>query len=864
MRPWVDRRSLAFVFVVQAFIAGTVVSSGEQPKPDEAVAPQPLIVDSQPVSTGPSDEASMPSLGVTGAFPQPPKSLTSPFVVHEGSFTWGPDLASQTVWSGDQAPDETAWKELFDPALAVAPKYSAAPAFTGYVEGMLGAAHDHQEEFEGGTIGGLFDAFAKLKAFLGDQGKPLAATSRVDRFLGFRPVRARWLRSQWSGGAQIFKPETKYLYPDFFAFQDIRQRGARLYCAARRARFEQGNSVPTLGERTAFSFNLLGQKIDLMVLRSTVTLGGPERCTGGLLDHPQCESSPDGAAPSNGAQAFAIPLFFGNTLYAIRGLGLPPIDEVRVPMVLVTGDTEVQTAAEKRPVYFGTITNPQFVTLYSKEYRTVTHADAILSAERHFGYGPVRIPLLKLGPAEVFVGLEFQYDVGAFRVPGDPFSVDPTPDDRLVQAEGLLAVWPKPPRKGWLLANPFSAPLDGYPPPVHYHDGPWRFGFFREVGTGPSWQWQALPEGKTTAYWRQPLLAVLRPHDLRALTDDDHKVGSATFASLTGTIGGGLEANFGPFETHLVVEGGLNVTVTQEHHLRDALMAQDANASPLVQPRMRPITALSVRGAAKSSLDFTGLRAKLHFHLDLLFGAIDFDKKLFEVLSKPPESHSTEGIAPHDDRFILRVGTGSRDGNPMMEPRVLSHLPGGADFLTFDQDVAACLADPTPNPPPPPPCQEPLDGGSAPQGEVCLYGSGDSLRGMKPFPANVCANVPGYVSQLTALDPAQKACASEYLGFLCLPKSLQQTYKGTSVVGRIWNFEEKMSLQLHAIVSQCVDAFVDENDPNLKAHAKEVAEHMVSAAVCTGSVHLLNDTSVMSAPTEAALEAQTPKLTCGS
>ena len=162
MRPWVDRRSLAFVFVVQAFVAGSVVSSGEQPKPDEAVAPQPLIVDSQPVSTGPSDEPSMPSLGVTGAFPQPPKSLTSPFVVHEGSFTWGPDLPSQTVWTGDQAPDETAWKELFDPALAVAPKYSAAPAFTGYVEGMLGAAHDHQEEFEGGTIGGLFDAFANM------------------------------------------------------------------------------------------------------------------------------------------------------------------------------------------------------------------------------------------------------------------------------------------------------------------------------------------------------------------------------------------------------------------------------------------------------------------------------------------------------------------------------------------------------------------------------------------------------------------------------------------------------------------------------------------------------------------------------
>lgn len=862
MRHWTGRGSLAFAFGV--VLPCAVAGFGEEaPKTGGDLSPQALVVGSPPVPTDPSDEPDIPPLGVSGTFPEPPVGQTSPFVVHGGSFTWGPDLASQTVWSGDQASDETNWNQLLEPGVG-APKYSAAPAFPGYVNGMLATAHDHQESFDGGTIGGLFDAFAKLKAFLGDQGKPLAVSDRVDRFLGFRPVRARWLRSQWSGGSVIFKPETKLFYRDFFAFQDIRERGARLYCAARRARFEQGASVPTLGERTAYSFTLLGQKIDLMVLRSTVVLDGPERCTGGLLDHANCKSSPVGAAPNDGAQAFVVPLLFGNTLYAIRGLGLPPIDEVRVPVVLVTGDTEVQTAAHKRPVYFGTITNPQFVTLYSKDYQTVTHADAILSAERHFGYGPVRIPLLKLGPAEVFLGLDFQYDVGTFRVPGDPFSADPMPDDRLIQPEGLLAAWPKTPRPGWLLANPFSKPLPGFPPPVHYHDGPWRFGFFREL-TGPSWQWQALPDGKTKPYWRQPLLAVLRPHDLRALTDDDHRVGSVTSASLTGTIGGGLEANFGPFETHLIVEGGLNVSVTQEHLLRDALMAQDANASALIQPRMRPITALTVRGVARSSLDFTGLQARLHFHLSLpIVDDINFDKTLFTVGGKPPESSSTEAIPPHDEQFVLRVGTGSRDGNPMTKPRVLSHLPGGAEFESFDQDVAACLADPTPNPPPPPPCQEPLDGGSAPQGEVCLYGSGDSLRGMKPFPAGVCANVPGYVSQLAALDPAQRACASEYLGFLCLPKSLQQTYKGASVVGRIWNFDEDMSLKLHSIVSQCVEAFVDKDDPALKAHATEVAEHMVSAAVCTNGVHLLDDPAVMSVPTEAALQAQAPKLACGS
>ena len=70
----------------------------------------------------------------------------------------------------------------------------------------------------------------------------------------------------------------------------------------------------------------------------------------------------------------------------------------------------------------------------------------------------------------------------------------------------------------------------------------------------------------------------------------------------------------------------------------------------------------------------------------------------------------------------------------------------------------------------------------------------------------VFVDVVGYsqqsVAQQVALNPAQKACAAEYLGFLCQPKSLQQTYKGTSVIGRIWNFDEGMSLQLHEVVEQ--------------------------------------------------------------
>jgi hypothetical protein len=423
-----------------------------------------------------------------------------------------------------------------------------------------------------------------------------------------------------------------------------------------------------------------------------------------------------------------------------------------------------------------------------------------------------------------------------------------------------------------MLANPFSKPLPGFPGPVRYHDGSWRFGFFRSNGAPASWQWQVLPDGKTKAYWQQPLAAVLQPHDLRALTDDDHRVMSVTAATLTGKLGGGLVAKAGPFEAKLVLEGGLSVSIGQGHLVRDALMAQDGIASPLLPPRMRPITALTVRGVATSSLDFEGLDATLHFRIELpwpIDDTITFERTLFHVGGKSDQATIEEEVAPSDDRFVLRLGTGSRDGDPMSKPRVLSHLPGGADFETFDQDLAACLADPTPNPPPPPPCQEPLDGGKPPSADVCLYGAGTDLRGGTPFPPNVCLDVAGYVSKLAALDPAQKACAGAYVALLCQPASRQQTFKGASVVARVWNFDESISSELHEVMSQCVQAFADPDAPDPKQQGETLAKKMVSAAVCTRVPPLLlpqliEDTSVVNAPTQATLEAQMPKQACGS
>jgi hypothetical protein len=312
----------------------------------------------------------------------------------------------------------------------------------------------------------------------------------------------------------------------------------------------------------------------------------------------------------------------------------------------------------------------------------------------------------------------------------------------------------------------------------------------------------------------------------------------------------------------LTVDGGLTASVTQKHLLRDALMAQDASASALVKPRMRPITAVTVRSDADSSLTFDGLSAKIHFHLDLFLDDIDFDRTLFKVGGKAKESNSTESLAK-DEEFVLRLGTGSRDGQPMTKPSVLSHFPGGPEFETFDQDVPGCLEDPTPNPTLPPPCKE-LDNGATPTADVCLYGSGSSLRGIKAFPPGVCANIAGYLSQLGGLGPAKKACVHGYLGFLCAPASLQQTFQGQSVVARLWNFDEAMSLALHKVVDDCANAFLDPSDPQLQTKIKDLGEHMVAPAVCTAGVKLLNEGSVIGEPTVDDLSPHTPQTACVS
>jgi hypothetical protein len=771
-------------------------------------------------TTGPVDGPIPPLTSATcEVLPNAPPKLVNPFFVHEGRFTCGKDLLQL-----DLGLAQASW-----PAGCVL-NHAASPLLQTRLTEAVGAAADHQKTLTDDKLGGAVVEFL---------GGTAPVTSSHQDFLGYRPLRARWLGSQWKAATSFLFPDQKYVYPDYYGFQDVRQRAARLYCAARAAQRVQGDSVPSMGERVGFSVKILGHTIDFLVVESTVVLGGPERFLGG--------SRTDGGA-ADGTWAFSVPLFMGTRVTPVRGLPLPGFSEVRAPLALVSGDSEVRTATDKRKVLLGQVIDctgngcalkPYFVEMHSKEYRTVTHADALLTAGKRTSLAR-SFPVFFVGPLEISLGLGLDYEVGQFT----------KSFDRVLNPKGLGSGWPTSIREGSLFEDPLSL--------RHYHDGPWLFGHVRPSAT-PTPVWHVLEEGKTDPFWRAPWLPF--PYLFRVLTDDDHAVASTTRLEVSATLSGHLplEGDFGAFKVTPHVSGTLSGSVFQSHVVRDALTAQD----PLDgSAAMRPITALTVRPRAQADITFKGLSAGLEFELDLPFGDIEFTKTFFNVGAKTLASYdSDDHLNKSDEQFMLRLGTGSRDGVPMSKPKVASHLPQGEEFEPFDeQDVAACLADEQPNLPVPPECEPTESTGEPPRAELCLIGpTGTLIEALwAPLPPGVCGGIQAYAN-IMLLTPDQKTCVVSYLSFLCEPVSDDnQTWNGFNVVSRVWNLDPAMNAELQAILAQCAEAY-GYQDP---ISATPLAEGLVSAAVCREDATLIPEEQIIEAVNPTKPPAAKPGPAC--
>ena len=796
------------------------------------------IVDTAVPVAGPPVVNAIPDLGVTGAFFDYPIQQKGPNAIHGGRVTVGFDIPDPP------SPDPVPWALSITNPLAT----TATLALPAHLTEALAISNDQLTEFDSGMTEDLFAVFATAAELLGGDAN-VSIPARKASFRGYPPLRARWLSRQWGfgpGAGSPFPKEKLFEYKDPDVFREIRLRAARQYCAARSAQFEQGDAVSSLGERAAFSVNVLGQQIDFLVAESMLVLDGPERFTGNGVN--------------DGAQAFAIPFLLGTRITPIRGIGLPGFDEIRVPLTMLTADSEVTNESDSRDVLVGWNLScqwqteafppiipctqiPKFVYQPSKQYHTVTHVDVALSADKTPSL-TAHFPLFFLGGVRIDLGIEpLALSVG--KLSAENQRVLETP----------LAGWPQP-RTGRLFQNPLTG--------VRYHDGRWKLRPFINLGSQPLFAWFVLPDGETDPFWRtwfnNPVLSP-PPLDVRLFNDDDRALVSTTELTLTSTVSGILGGKFGPFTVDLTVAGGITGTVDNDHLIREALLAAD-----LGQPSMTPITALTVRPRMRANATLEKTKATLHLslHIDLGLTSIDIDITK-DLLSIPGASlanyDSDSALQSSDEQFNFRLGTGARDGDVMKQPAVLSHFPGRPEFNTFDVSVDTCLADEAPNPPPPPPCTAVTDPGEPPSAEICVFGPafgtgsilGEPLPILPAPPQGVCGNINAYALAL-ALAPAQKACVADLLAFLCQPISKQQIWQGKSVISRVLELTNAAQGQALAdVVGACVNAFVPQTpdvDPDELKHAMDlVANALVHFGVCTDDATLLGDNEVIGAVT---------------
>lgn len=783
-----------------------------------AALPARAEVDLADPVQGPSVDGAIPPLPQAGSLVNPPPAVHGPNWVHEGRYTLIAD------------PSGVPPSAATCPALPDNPSGTqAADALPGYFDQAALSSNDTLSKLDGGTILDAFKTFKDVVTLIGGTAN-VSIGDPTPVCEGWSPVQARWLKQQYVPRNFYFLPGQSEFHYDYSGrpneFREIRERGARLYCAARNAQFHQ-QGVASMGERVGFSAMILGKKIDFLVVEPTLVLDGPERFTG--------------MGANDGAQAFEVPLLLGTRITPIRGLGLPSFGETRVPVAMLTADTELRTDADLRPVRtgssiqcsfeggppFGCKLVPHYETKHAKTYQTVTHLDRLRSAHQDASVDG-KAEVFRIGPLAVSLGFKVSYFLGHLGVA----------NDRVIDLPGAGL---PPGRTGRLWIHPFTG--------SRRHDGAWGVRFFGNAinDSIPGIPfWTVLPDGLTDPFWRENLNFLFPPPlDIRLFHDDDHAIDSKTGLGIEASLSGLLGGSFGPFDVSLTVTGSLVGDVAQHHLLREALMAEDLGGN-----RMTPATALRVRPQQTAEAHLNPAKGTLHLHLPLPFpfDDIDITKTLFSVPSVSLAQYdSDDSLGPAYELTAFHLGTGSAKGNVTEQPTAKTHLPSGLEFASFPQDVESCLDDPAENPPTPEPCDPVPDPSEPPGTEICLYGPGLGLRGiLGSLPPGVCADVASYVAGL-GQGPDQSACLEQFLGLLCSPTSKQQTYQGLSVVSHVLDLtDDAEGLAVAQAVAACAAVYstptADGDIPT-----SDAADKFVSMRVCKPDGTLLADDDVWGA-----------------
>lgn len=816
-----------------------------------------LVESESPLVLGPvagdAVDGTIPSLGVSGRFFEAASEATSESAVHEGVFSNGGDVAGPAL-APELSPPDAPWNDLpfadWRAAIAGSSPTTTVPAA---LEGqLLAASNSLPPDLAKLDQKKLEDLLSPIKSFL-PNFKSFAPTRNLVRYA---PLRARWLRSQYvrptiDGVFKIFSPETRYTYADPKALTELRQRGARTYCAAREAASRQAATNVAMGEMVGFSLSIFGKKIDFGVLEPTIS-----------IEEPKVFANPLG----DGAQAFKIPFLAGTRLTPIRGIGLPSLPEIRSPLVLLGADGEVVNAAEKRKIAVPgpTICTPFFgcrsrgisiVNAHSKEYVTAVHADAAATAAGGVK-GDVTTPVYSVGILRVDLTVFGELYFGRVEQKNERL-LDGTP--------------------GWAPARPrgvtFASPWAGYKydeSPIRFDD-PTRY----TAPVEPTFVKSTRLTGDTTSAFG-PVLA--NGMLTRALHDDDHVLSSSSGLKLGAKLTGTASVEKGPVKAILTAGGTVAGDISLKHEVRDSLhsLAQSADSSET--SFVFPITGLDVSPRTRAEGALEDMFAHIFFDMDLgYFGHVTIDEDLFRFkkLVLAAWDSGRWGEETH-----LRIGTGSGMGaDPMKRPELtMGHWPASASslsssaFETIPTGVDACLASPKPVAPPPPACPPRFDGGGPASAEVCIFSGENPYEVADPrWRTSPGLGTAGYWSEVCAApsaaaakyfgswSPAQQTCLADLASYVCAPVSKAQVWQGRYGLARVLRMDDAtMMTQLAQVSERCAAAFITTTNPSeANAQAQALVKRLLQFGTCDTSATMLSGTELVSGPTDPT-KAPTP------
>ncbi|MBV8757102.1 MAG: hypothetical protein JO257_07505, partial [Deltaproteobacteria bacterium] len=239
----------------------------------------------------------VPDLGVSGTATSASPTATDAASIHEPTFSNGVQSKAAGVT------DAASWHTLAagGPGGSWA-QFESAPAFTSELATAEADAN--------ANISADDSQLASIESFLSALPISLHVSHTTSPyFFGWPAVQARWLRAAYAviNTSTGLMANQSYADPTFGA--EIRDRGARLFCAARAAAFNQAAThQASMGRQAALTVSIFGQDIQLGVVEPTFRFDVPQKHIG---------------AGADGAQTFEVPFQVGAQVTPIGGLGLP-------------------------------------------------------------------------------------------------------------------------------------------------------------------------------------------------------------------------------------------------------------------------------------------------------------------------------------------------------------------------------------------------------------------------------------------------------------------------------------------------------------------------------------------------------------